>query len=186
MDKPWIGIPTRDHAESETIGQIRHYSDAVVDAGGFHCSFLRWNLPQSLTIILNRSTEYYCRAAQPTFIPDTMVPKRIRNLESCTPSGIRLILPLQYATRHSARYWEFALGAESQRISWRTAGPRHPSLIPQAVVHDESRHKIKLEEQSSGASCRNDGPGGQQFSPSKHREARQESSCCRDSAGWCN
>src|SRR5215471_10745255 len=34
MDKPWIGIPTRYHAESEVIGQIRHYLDAVFAAGG--------------------------------------------------------------------------------------------------------------------------------------------------------
>jgi hypothetical protein len=37
MEKPWIGIPTRYHAESETIGQIRHYLDAVVEAGGIPC-----------------------------------------------------------------------------------------------------------------------------------------------------
>ena len=34
MEKPWIGIPTRFHAKSETYGQIRHYLDAVIWAGG--------------------------------------------------------------------------------------------------------------------------------------------------------
>ena len=34
MEKPWIGIPTRYHEKSETIGQIRHYLDAVLWAGG--------------------------------------------------------------------------------------------------------------------------------------------------------
>ena len=34
MAKPWIGIPTRYHDKSETIGQIRHYLDAVIWAGG--------------------------------------------------------------------------------------------------------------------------------------------------------
>jgi putative glutamine amidotransferase len=34
MEKPWIGIPTRYHEKSETIGQIRHYVDAVLWAGG--------------------------------------------------------------------------------------------------------------------------------------------------------
>src|SRR5262249_35603805 len=34
MAKPWIGIPTRYHEKSETIGQIRHYLDAVLWAGG--------------------------------------------------------------------------------------------------------------------------------------------------------
>jgi len=34
MKKPWIGIPTRYHEKSETIGQIRHYIDAVLWAGG--------------------------------------------------------------------------------------------------------------------------------------------------------
>lgn len=34
MEKPWIGIPTRYHEKTETIGQIRHYLDAVLWAGG--------------------------------------------------------------------------------------------------------------------------------------------------------
>src|ERR1051326_6833789 len=34
MNKPWIGIPTRYHAKSEYIGQIRHYLDAILWAGG--------------------------------------------------------------------------------------------------------------------------------------------------------
>ena len=34
MIKPWIGIPTRYHDKTEYIGQIRHYVDAVLWAGG--------------------------------------------------------------------------------------------------------------------------------------------------------
>jgi putative glutamine amidotransferase len=34
MEKPWIGIPTRYHEKTEYIGQIRHYLDAVLWAGG--------------------------------------------------------------------------------------------------------------------------------------------------------
>jgi putative glutamine amidotransferase len=34
MNRPWIGIPTRYHKKSEYIGQIRHYLDAVLWAGG--------------------------------------------------------------------------------------------------------------------------------------------------------
>jgi putative glutamine amidotransferase len=34
MNKPWIGLPTRYHEKSETIGQIRHYIDAILWAGG--------------------------------------------------------------------------------------------------------------------------------------------------------
>jgi putative glutamine amidotransferase len=34
MEKPWIGIPTRYHEKSESIGQIRHYLDAIIWAGG--------------------------------------------------------------------------------------------------------------------------------------------------------
>ena len=34
MGKPWIGIPTRYHEKSEYIGQIRHYLDAILWAGG--------------------------------------------------------------------------------------------------------------------------------------------------------
>ena len=34
MKKPWIGIPTRYQEKSEYVGQIRHYLDAVLWAGG--------------------------------------------------------------------------------------------------------------------------------------------------------
>jgi putative glutamine amidotransferase len=34
MAKPWIGIPTRYHDKTETLGQIRHYLDAIRWAGG--------------------------------------------------------------------------------------------------------------------------------------------------------
>src|SRR5688572_24363630 len=34
MAKPWIGIPTRYHDKTETVGQIRHYLDAVLWTGG--------------------------------------------------------------------------------------------------------------------------------------------------------
>lgn len=34
MEKPWIGIPARYHEKSESIGQIRHYLDAILWAGG--------------------------------------------------------------------------------------------------------------------------------------------------------
>ncbi|MBI4471372.1 MAG: gamma-glutamyl-gamma-aminobutyrate hydrolase family protein [Acidobacteria bacterium] len=32
--KPWIGIPTRYHEKTEYIGQLRHYLDAILWAGG--------------------------------------------------------------------------------------------------------------------------------------------------------
>ena len=34
MKRPWIGIPTRYQEKSELVGQIRHYLDAVLWAGG--------------------------------------------------------------------------------------------------------------------------------------------------------
>src|ERR1051326_2244994 len=34
MQRPWIGIPTRYHEKSEYIGQIRHYLDVILWAGG--------------------------------------------------------------------------------------------------------------------------------------------------------
>jgi putative glutamine amidotransferase len=34
MKKPWIGIPTRYYQKTESLGQIRHYLDAILWAGG--------------------------------------------------------------------------------------------------------------------------------------------------------
>jgi putative glutamine amidotransferase len=34
MERPWIGIPTRYQEKSEYVGQIRHYLDAILWAGG--------------------------------------------------------------------------------------------------------------------------------------------------------
>jgi len=34
MKKPWIGIPTRYHEKTQYLGQLRHYLDAILWAGG--------------------------------------------------------------------------------------------------------------------------------------------------------
>jgi len=54
MEKPWIGIPTRYHEKSEYIGQIRHYLDAILWAGG---------LPLMIPTVDNRAiiAEYVAR-----------------------------------------------------------------------------------------------------------------------------
>src|SRR5262245_57754734 len=46
MEKPWIGIPTRFHPASGYIGQIRHYLDAVIDAGGVPLMIPTINSPE--------------------------------------------------------------------------------------------------------------------------------------------
>jgi putative glutamine amidotransferase len=61
MQKPWIGIPTRYHEKSEYIGQIRHYLDAVLWAGG---------LPLLIPTVDDRSViEEYVRRVHGILLP---------------------------------------------------------------------------------------------------------------------
>lgn len=61
MEKPWIGIPTRYHDKSEYIGQIRHYLDAILWAGG---------LPLMIPTVEDRSiTADYVRRVDAILLP---------------------------------------------------------------------------------------------------------------------
>lgn len=48
MKKPWIGIPTRHHEKSGYMGQIRHYLDAILWAGGLPLLIPTLNDPQTI------------------------------------------------------------------------------------------------------------------------------------------
>src|SRR5262249_48920469 len=55
MEKPWIGIPTRYHEKSEYIGQIRHYLDAILWAGGLPLMIPTGAAPEILREYVDRA-----------------------------------------------------------------------------------------------------------------------------------
>jgi len=150
MDKPWIGIPTRYHAPSETIGQIRHYLDAVIEAGGVPLliptleskAVVRDYLELTSGILLPGSPtdvhpDHY--GAQPHSKLGTLYAERdstdfelLRHAENVNLPVLGICFGIQSLN-------VFRGGALVQDI---------PSLVPDAVTHDESRHAVRLERDS--------------------------------------
>jgi len=150
MDKPWIGIPTRYHAPSETIGQIRHYLDAVIEAGGVPLliptleskAVVRDYLELVSGILLPGSpTDVHPNhyGAQPHSKLGTLYAERdstdfelLRHAENVNLPVLGICFGIQSLN-------VFRGGALVQDI---------PSLVPDAVIHDESRHAVRLERDS--------------------------------------
>ena len=175
MKKPWIGIPTRYHEKSEYIGQIRHYLDAVLWAGGL--PLLIPHDGRSRHHCANMSSACRgccCREVQPTSIP------------------------VQYGAAPHAKLGKLVSGARSNRLrDSRSAEAKDmpvlgicfgvqslnvhrggslvqdiPSVVSSPLVHDEddgkppARHMVRLTEDSLDRAARRPiGDGGQQLSP---------------------
>lgn len=150
MDKPWIGIPTRLHAPSETIGQIRHYLDAVIDAGGIPLliptvespDVVRDYLEQADGILLPGSPTdidpmHYGSEPHPKL--GTLYPER-----DSTDFAL-----LKHADNANLPVLGICFGVQSLNVfRGGTLVQDIPSIVPQgispAVIHDESRHAIRL------------------------------------------
>jgi len=145
--KPWIGIPTRYHAPSETIGQIRHYVDAVIDAGGIPLliptvgspSVVQDYMEQADGILLPGSPTdvdpgLYGAEAHPKLGP--LYPER-----DSTDFAL-----LKHAEAANLPVLGICFGTQSLNVF--RGGPLVqdiPSVVSQAVQHDDARHEIRLE-----------------------------------------
>jgi putative glutamine amidotransferase len=147
MDKPWIGIPTRYHAESEVIGQIRHYLDAVFDAGGI-----------PLLIPTTDSTaqvSHYLDKIQGVLLPGSPTDVDPHRYGANPHPKLGKLYPerdstdfqlLQHAEDAKLPVLGICFGVQSLNV-FRGGGLVQdiPAVVPNPVVHDESKHKVRIE-----------------------------------------
>jgi putative glutamine amidotransferase len=158
MEKPWIGIPTRYHEKSEYIGQIRHYLDAVLWAGG---------LPLMIPTVDDRTVirEYVLRV-QGILLPGSPTDIDPKHYGAAAHEKLGKLYPERDAT-------DFAIldFVESQQPNMPVLGicfgiqslnvhrggslvQDIPAVLDQPVTHDEeddrppARHMVRIVEDS--------------------------------------
>jgi putative glutamine amidotransferase len=146
-DKPWIGIPTRYHAASEIIGQIRHYLDAVIDAGGIplliptveSASVVNDYLEQADGILLPGSPT----DIDPKFYGAVPHPKLGKLYPERDSTDFAL---MKYAESSNLPILGICFGVQSLNVFRGGSLVQDiPSVVSSALTHDESRHAVRLE-----------------------------------------
>jgi putative glutamine amidotransferase len=146
-DKPWIGIPTRYHAETKIIGQIRHYLDAVIDAGGIplliptveSASIVGDYLEQADGILLPGSPT----DIDPKFYGAEPHPKLGKLYPERDSTDFAL---LKYAEATKLPVLGICFGVQSLNVFRGGSLVQDiPSVVSCALTHDESTHAVRLE-----------------------------------------
>jgi putative glutamine amidotransferase len=157
MEKPWIGIPTRYHEKSEYIGQIRHYLDAVLWAGG---------LPLLIPTLDDRSIiEEYVRHAHGILLPGSPTDIDPKHYGTAAHEKLGKLYPERDATdfaildlvesQPNIPVLGICFGIQSLNVYRGGSLVQDiPALVDKAAVHDEdddkppARHMIRIAEGS--------------------------------------
>src|SRR5215813_4713640 len=157
MEKPWIGIPTRYHEKSEYIGQIRHYLDSILWAGG---------LPLMIPTVNDRDViAEYVRLADGILLPGSPTDIDPAHYGAAPHEKLGKMYPERDATdfaildlvesQRNLPLLGICFGIQSLNV-YRGGSLIQdiPALVERAVVHDENndqppaRHMIRVAEDS--------------------------------------
>jgi len=146
-DKPWIGIPTRYHAASEVIGQIRHYLDAVIDAGGIPLMIPTLEAPSLVGDYLNRVDGILLPGSPTDIDPKLYRAEPHPRLGKLYPERDSTdFAMLKHAEAASLPILGICFGIQSLNVFRGGSLVQDiPSVVSAALVHDESRHAVQLE-----------------------------------------
>jgi len=157
MEKPWIGIPTRYHEKSEYIGQIRHYLDAVLWAGG---------LPLLIPTVDDQSViQEYVRRVQGILLPGSPTDIDPKHYRAAPHEKLGKLYPERDATDFAILdlveaepdmpVLGICFGIQSLNVHrGGTLVQDIPSLVNRAAMHDENdgkpvaRHVVRIDEGS--------------------------------------
>jgi putative glutamine amidotransferase len=151
MAKPWIGIPTRYHDKTEVIGQIRHYLDAVIWAGG---------APLMIPTVNDRSlVREYAERIDGVLLPGspTDIDPAIYGAEPHPKLGKRYVerdatdfVLLEYADQNRMPLFGICFGAQSLNVyRGGTLVQDIPSIVSGAGPHEDgARHLVRVERNS--------------------------------------
>jgi putative glutamine amidotransferase len=146
-DKPWIGIPTRYHAASEIIGQIRHYLDAVIDAGGIPLLIPTVDSPSVVSDYLEQADGILLPGSptdvDPKFYSAEPHPKLGKLYPERDSTDFAL---MKYAEATNLPILGICFGIQSLNVFRGGSLVQDiPSVVSRALTHDESRHAVHLE-----------------------------------------
>ena len=157
MEKPWIGIPTRYHEKSEYIGQIRHYLDAILWAGG---------LPLMIPVAGDRETvRQYAQRMHGVLLPGSPTDVDPKHYAAIPHAKLGKLYPERDATdfaildlvEHQKDLPVLGICFGIQSLSVHRGGSLVqdiPSLICQPLTHDEDDgkppacHMVRIAEDS--------------------------------------
>jgi putative glutamine amidotransferase len=156
MKKPWIGIPTRYHEKSEYIGQIRHYLDAVIWAGG---------LPLLIPSTGDREiTREYVEQVQGVLLPGSPTDIDPALYGAVPHSGLGKLYPerdatdfaiLDVAEQNEMPVLGICFGVQSINVHRGGSLVQDiPAVVSNPLIHDEddgkppARHLIRIAEDS--------------------------------------
>ena len=156
MERPWIGIPTRYHEKSEYIGQIRHYLDAVLWAGG---------LPLMIPTTDDRDiVREYVRRVQGILLPGSPTDIDPKHYGATPHAKLGKLYPerdatdftiLNYAEERNLPLLGICFGVQSLNV-YRGGSLIQdiPALVQQSLQHEAddgkppARHTVQIEESS--------------------------------------
>jgi putative glutamine amidotransferase len=158
MEKPWIGIPTRYHEKSEYIGQIRHYLDAILWAGG---------LPLMIPTTGDRTiVEEYVRRSHAILLPGSPTDIDPKHYGADAHEKLGKLYPERDATdfaildmvdseRPDMPVLGICFGIQSLNVHRGGSLVQDiPAVLESPVSHDEdnakpvARHPVRIEEDS--------------------------------------
>jgi putative glutamine amidotransferase len=156
MKKPWIGIPTRYHDKTETVGQIRHYVEAVLWAGG---------LPLLIPSIGDREViGEYVERVQGILLPGSPTDIEPKHYGATPHEKLGRLLPDRDATdfaildlveQKALPLLGICFGVQSLNVHRGGSLVQDiPSVVKDPVLHDEhndkpaARHLVRVSEDS--------------------------------------
>jgi putative glutamine amidotransferase len=157
MEKPWIGIPTRYHEKSEYIGQIRHYLDAILWAGG---------LPVMIPTVDDRTViEEYVRRVDGILLPGSPTDIDPKHYGAPAHEKLGKLYPDRDATdfaildlvesQRNVPVLGICFGIQSLNVHRRGSLVQDiPAVVENPVLHDAddnkpaARHTVRIVEDS--------------------------------------
>jgi len=145
--KPWIGIPTRYHAASEVIGQIRHYLDAVIDAGGIPLLIPTVESPTVVGDYLDQADGILLPGSPTDVDPKLYGAPPHPKLGKLYPERDSTDLAiLKHAEAANLPILGICFGIQSLNVFRGGSLVQDiPSVVSNPLTHDESRHAVHLE-----------------------------------------
>jgi putative glutamine amidotransferase len=138
MKKPWIGIPGRYHEKTEYFGQIRHYLDAVLWAGGLPVLIPPVGAPSILKEYLARVDGVLLPGSPTDIDPAHYGATRHARLGRLYPERDATdFLLLDYVEKNDLPLLGICFGVQSLNVyRGGTLVQDIPSIVPGHEVHD--------------------------------------------------